>query len=129
MIRAWNPLQIPKTSPFLFSKRFITSSAILSSLRMLAMNFPEPSGSSPAENPPDRASIWAFSRSEENSFKDSEISACDRLRIITVFVSAPAIRKALAISYSQFVPGNTGRTTRGLGVFTTGPTPGFKPLV
>jgi len=42
------------------------------------------------------------------------------LFITNVSVIAPALLKAFAVSYSQFVPGNTGIITLGLGTETFG---------
>ena len=52
MINAWNPLQIPSIKPSLLVNKSFTASAILGFLNTVAMNFAEPSGSSPALNPP-----------------------------------------------------------------------------
>ena len=43
-----------------------------------------------------------------------------RFLITIVSVIAPAFSKALAVSYSQFVPGNTGMRTRGFAILAAG---------
>ena len=48
---AWNPLQIPMINPSL-SRSFSIASLILGLRNTVAMNLPDPSGSSEAENPP-----------------------------------------------------------------------------
>ena len=47
---------------------------------------------------------------------ESSIASGVRLRTINVCGLAPARAKTRAVSYSQFVPGNTGIRTRGCGV-------------
>ena len=51
---------------------------------------------------------------EVNSSTESRISSVVRLRNTFVTTFAPARSNALALSYSQFVPGNTGINTVGL---------------
>ena len=51
-IRAWKPLQMPRMRPSRFWMRSMTASATCGLRRTVAMNLPDPSGSSPAENPP-----------------------------------------------------------------------------
>ena len=52
LIRAWNPLQIPSASPSRSFTSLVTASLIFAFWNAVAKNFAEPSGSSPAENPP-----------------------------------------------------------------------------
>ena len=77
------------------------------------MNLPEPSGSSPPENPPGSMNICALSMSSASSSTDSPSDFASRLRRTKMLVFAPAALKRRIVSYSQFVPGNTGMTTRG----------------
>ena len=115
-INAWKPLQIPRMSPSLSSTKPIMQAATLCSRITLAMNLAEPSGSSPAEKPPENARISARFIHLQSSSRDFSSSCLLRFLITTNRVSAPDNLKALAISYSQFVPGNTGRTARGFTV-------------
>ena len=55
-ISAWNPLQIPRIRPSL-SRNFAIASATFGLDSTVAMNLPEPSGSSPELNPPGIISI------------------------------------------------------------------------
>ena len=48
--------------------------------------------------------------------RDSVIAEADRLRMTKTSALAPARSKILAVSYSQFVPGNTGIRTFGRAV-------------
>ena len=66
--------------------------------RTLAMNLPLPSGSSPAENPPESMSIWQVRIPAAISSIESKTSLSDRLRNTVMRTSAPALRKALAES-------------------------------
>ena len=91
----------------------ITASATLGLRSVVAINFPEPSGSSPAEKPPGIIIIWLSSMALACSCIEASISCTERLRMITTFALAPALSKAAAVSYSQLVPGNTGMTTCG----------------
>lgn len=84
------------------------------------MNLPEPSGSSPPENPPGRKTIWAFFSFSVKALTDSVMAAAVRLRSTRISGSAPASANALALSYSQLVPGNTGMSTFGFAVFRAG---------
>ncbi len=77
------------------------------------MNLPLPSGSSPAENPPGIMRIWARRMAWAMASRDSSTARASRLRNTTVSVTAPARSNTWAVSYSQLVPGNTVRTTRG----------------
>ena len=70
-----------------------------------------PSGSSPLENPPGNIIIWDCSIAFVNSSIDCSISFSRVFLITTVIGVAPASKKAFSLSYSQFVPGNTGITT------------------
>ena len=56
-MRAWKPLQMPRTRPSRFCSRSITASAAWGDRRKAVMNLPEPSGSSPPEKPPGRKRI------------------------------------------------------------------------
>ena len=56
---AWKPLQIPSMSPSRSFKSFMISSFNTSLRNAVAKNFAEPSGSSPAENPPGNMTICA----------------------------------------------------------------------
>ena len=82
------------------------------------MNLPLPSGSSPPEKPPGRKTIWAFFRARLNRSVEATMPAADRLLRTSTTGSPPASRTALALSYSQLVPGNTGISTRGLATWT-----------
>ena len=73
----------------------------------------EPSGSSPALNPPGNMMIWASLIAFSNTATESMISAALRFRNTLTTVFAPARSKALALSNSQLVPGNTGINTVG----------------
>ena len=79
----------------------------------VAMNLPEPSGSSPAEKPPGSMTICAFSMPFTIASTDSSMPLAVRLRKMKVSTSAPARRKAFALSSSQLVPGKDGMNTRG----------------
>ena len=82
------------------------------------MNLPLPSGSSPPENPPGMNTIWAPARAWANRSVEAAMPAGVRLFSTSTTGSAPASRRALAVSYSQLVPGNTGISTRGRAVWT-----------
>ena len=79
----------------------------------MAMNLPEPSGSSPPENPPGSITIWLVSISLTILSIVSLISAGVRLFTTRIDASAPAFSNARAVSTSQFVPGNAGINTLG----------------
>ena len=66
--------------------------------------------------------IWLRSMALPKASTDSATAWADRLRITTTSGSAPALMNARAVSYSQFVPGNTGISTRGLATFEAGRT-------
>lgn len=51
LISAWNPLQIPIIKPSLLSNKSLIAAFNLGFLKTVAINLPEPSGSSPTENP------------------------------------------------------------------------------
>ena len=78
------------------------------------MNFAEPSGSSPPEKPPGSAIIWLRPIASTNRSTLSSISCAVRFLITKISVSAPSRLNARAVSYSQFVPGNTGINTCGV---------------
>ena len=56
LINAWNPLQIPKINPSRSNNPSILSRTC-SFIKTDVINFPDPSGSSPALNPPDSIKI------------------------------------------------------------------------
>ena len=60
--------------------------------------------------------IWDFAISFSNVFTESTISAASMLRNTFVMTFAPALSNAFALSYSQFVPGNTGINTVGCAI-------------
>ena len=86
---------------------------ILGFLKIDAINFAEPSGSSPALNPPENIRIWESLIAFSKALTDSTIWLSVMFLNTTVFTSAPASSNALPVSYSQFVPGNTGTNTFG----------------
>ena len=86
---------------------------MLPAFKTFAMNFAEPSGSSPAEKPPERARICVSLSSLSSSSKLSASISGFLLRRTRIFVLPPARLNARAISISQFVPGNTGSNTFG----------------
>ena len=108
---AWNPLQIPNINPSFSYRCLWIKSFSFGFLKILLMNFPEPSGSSPALNPPGNMMICAFSISFANNSIESCISCGFKFLNTTVLTLAPASSNAFAESYSQFVPGNTGIKT------------------
>ena len=67
-------------------------------LSTLAMNLPLPSGSSPAEKPPESIRIWQPSMAAPISSMERRTSSPVRLRNTPNCTSAPALRKALAVS-------------------------------
>ena len=117
LISAWNPLQIPIIKPSLLSNKSLIAAFNLGFLKTVAINLPEPSGSSPAENPPGSitilARLMAFSNSSIDVFNISSVL----FLINTSSTLAPAFSKARFESYSQFVPGNTGITTNGVSIY------------
>ena len=118
LISAWKPLQIPAMRPSLFSRSSVTASLISSFLKKAVMNLPEPSGSSPPENPPGMKIIWLSLTFAAKSAIDAATSAAVRLFITKISGSAPALINALAVSYSQLVPGKAGMSTFGAAHFT-----------
>ena len=111
---AWKPLQMPSIRPSRFLSRSRTASVTAGARKNAVMNFAEPSGSSPPENPPGIITIWLLLISSTSACVDSATAAGVRLLTISVVTSAPARSKAAAESYSQLLPGNTGITTCGL---------------
>lgn len=77
------------------------------------MNFPEPSGSSPALNPPGNIIICASSICFANAFIEYSMSFSFKFLNTSILATPPASSNAFARSYSQFVPGNTGINTLG----------------
>ena len=113
LISAWNPLQMPSTSPSRSLSSCMTASDRLGLWNRAAMNLPEPSGSSPALNPPGNINIWQRRIALASASTDCSMSRADRLRTTSTSGSPPAWAKARAESYSQLLPGNTGMMTRG----------------
>ena len=106
-------MQIPSASPSLSFNSFSTASLIFAFWNAVAKNFAEPSGSSPALNPPGNMIICACPMAFSNSATDPLISSASRLRNTFVITFAPARSNARLLSYSQFVPGKTGIKTVG----------------
>ena len=97
LTRAWNPLHIPRISPSRATS--LSMADLISSLfRTLAMNLPLPSGSSPAENPPESIRIWQLSMFSRISAMESKTSWSVRFLNTVVLTSAPAFLNALAVS-------------------------------
>ena len=113
LISAWNPLQMPHISPSRFLSSSMTASRTAGPRRNAVINLADPSGSSPPEKPPGSAMICARPTASAKAAALSAISAAVRLRTTKISACAPARSKARAVSYSQFVPGNTGISTRG----------------
>ena len=113
LISAWNPLQIPSASPSRSFRSLLTASVIFALRKAVAKNFADPSGSSPAENPPGNMMICDWSIAFTNSSTESRMSAALRFLNTLTIVFAPALSNAFALSYSQLVPGNTGMNTVG----------------
>ena len=113
LISAWKPLQIPSARPSLSLRSFSTASFILAFLNAVAKNLAEPSGSSPAENPPGNMIICDLLIAFSNSSTDSLIPCASRFLNTLTITSAPALSNAFVLSYSQLVPGNTGINTVG----------------
>ena len=84
------------------------------------MNLPEPSGSSPPEKPPGSIIICDFAMSFSISSIVSSISFEERFLTMSISTFAPAFSNALAVSTSQFVPGNTGINTVGFATLIAG---------
>ena len=72
------------------------------------MNLAEPSGSSAAEKPPAKKMMLALLILSTIVSTDASIAASSSVTNGTKLTFAPACSKALAESYSEFVPGNTG---------------------
>ena len=111
---------MPKISPSLASNRSVTAWAIRGLRKVVAMNLPLPSGSSPPEKPPGSMTIWARRMAASIRAMVSSIWAGARFLTTRISVSAPARWKALALSASQLVPGNTGINTLGRAVLIAG---------
>ena len=80
------------------------------------MNFADPSGSSPALNPPGSINIWEFSISLIKLSMESSMLLWERFLNTPIFVIPPSLLNALSRSYSQLVPGNTGINTLGFAI-------------
>ena len=113
LIRAWKPLQIPSIIPSLFLSKSITASLTFGFLNTAAINLPEPSGSSPALKPPGIIIIWLLWIISTILSIDSSSHCVLRFVTTKVSATAPAFSKALFVSYSQLLPGNTGIRTLG----------------
>ena len=113
LINAWKPLQIPSARPSLSFNSLSTASFIFALRNAVAKNFAEPSGSSPAENPPGNMIICDWLIAFSNSSTDSLIPCAERFLNTFTMTSAPARSNAFVLSYSQLVPGNTGINTVG----------------
>ena len=72
------------------------------------MNLPDPSGSSAPEKPPGIKSTFALESAAANSLTERFRWSAVRLFTTKISASPPAFSTALAVSYSQLVPGNTG---------------------
>ena len=92
------------------------------------MNLALPSGSSPPENPPGSMTIWLAAMALTSASQLSATSAGVRLRTTRISGSAPARAKALAVSYSQLVPGKTGMMTFGFAMPILGAAAGAASL-
>ena len=108
---------MPHISPSRCSNSSVTPAAIAGERKNAVINLPEPSGSSPPEKPPGIKIICEFFIFCAKASTDSLTAAEERFLITKISGSAPAAAIALAVSYSQLVPGNTGISTRG---FATG---------
>ena len=97
LTRAWKPLHIPRIRPSLSRRRPIAA-ATVALHRTFAMNFPLPSGSSPAEKPPESMSIWQESMQAAISSIESKTSLSERFLNTDVVTLAPAFLNALAVS-------------------------------
>ena len=109
---------MPRHKPSLLLSKVITSSFIFAFWNAVAKNFALPSGSSPAENPPGNIMICAFLISSAKTSTESLISWAVKFLNTLVTTLAPALSKAFVLSYSQFVPGNTGINTFGFACFS-----------
>ena len=86
----------------------MTSSEIFGFLNIAAINFPEPSGSSPPLNPPGNIIICEVLISSTIAEILSSTAAGVKFLITKISGLPPAFLQTFALSYSQFVPGNTG---------------------
>ena len=110
---AWKPLQMPSIRPSFLSRSSVTPSVIAALRKNAVMNFAEPSGSSPPEKPPGMNTTCDSLRAAANCSTERLISSEVRFLITMISGLAPASLTALALSYSQLVPGNTGMSTFG----------------
>ena len=120
LISAWNPLQIPKINPSRDFNKSIVASRTTGDLRIAAINLPDPSGSSPAENPPGIMSICERLMASAKACRDSANDSASPFLKTRISDSAPAWLNALAVSYSQLLPGKTGMITLGRATLTFG---------
>jgi len=120
LINAWNPLQIPNIKPSRCSKRLLTASLIFGLRKVVAINLPEPSGSSPPEKPPGSITICASLILRTISSIVSSISFGVKFFTTKISAIAPARSKARAVSTSQLVPGNAGINTLGFALLIAG---------
>ncbi len=104
---------MPPIRPSRCLSRSCTLSRTTGFLKNAVMNLPEPSGSSPPEKPPGMNMIWLSLIFSAKAAADSATARADMLRITMISGTAPAFKKARAVSYSQLVPGNTGISTLG----------------
>ena len=112
--------------PSRFCSRSRTASVTAGARKNAVMNFAEPSGSSPPENPPGSMMIWLFRMACTSCSVLSATLSGVRLLMMIVSATAPACSNARAESYSQLLPGNTGMTTRGFAtmpLYTSGAAP------
>ena len=86
------------------------------------MNLPEPSGSSPPEKPPGMKTICAVLSFSAKLSTLRAMPSAERLLTTKISASAPASRTALALSYSQLVPGKAGISTFGFAHLIAGAT-------
>ena len=106
-------MHIPSIKPSRLLRSFVTASLTFGFLNVVAINLPEPSGSSPPEKPPGSIMICDDSISSTILSIVSLIADDERLFTTRILVSAPAFSNALAESTSQLVPGNAGINTFG----------------
>ena len=107
LTRAWNPLQIPIIKPPR-SMKLSMATRTFSLSKMLTINLADPSGSSAAEKPPAKKIMLAFSILSTIVSTDLTIASSLSVTNGTKLTFAPSFSKALAESYSELVPGNTG---------------------
>ena len=60
LTKAWKPLHIPRIKPSFSSSKYSTASLTFVFLSTLAINLPDPSGSSDNEKPPGINKIWLY---------------------------------------------------------------------